>query len=358
MSEEESEPSSEGFQGLKRSTVSSEGREISTACAKQLGELLGCEITARAPDVQPVQKGAVADSDTPLLHQLCKTSGENSLPVHILASRETSGTLAGLQLGKEDDALDSFRKEELDGDGREAFQNLMAAVTGPIASALADAGLPEIEVRDAREVPEPASDPTWLDGDDFIRLRLELTIEDQPNLRLDVLLPRSPSDEAEKTDDTHVVFIESCPDEFDRLEEIASEVAFEVSVVQPANFLEDLEDGTDATAIVVPWEVVGRSGLELVENLIGREELENAIFAMSSEFPRRNQIAAARRAGARSFLRRPYEREEIERRLLAAPDAAGEQNGGNADTEAPEGTAEAARGDAADAAEESDSDES
>ena len=61
----------------------------------------------------------------------------------------------------------------------------------------------------------------------------------------------------------------------------------------------------------MPWEVGGRAGLELLEVLQRDPDTSEVPLLMSSDALTRAMVWSALRAGARSFLMRPYEEEEL-----------------------------------------------
>jgi CheY-like chemotaxis protein len=115
------------------------------------------------------------------------------------------------------------------------------------------------------------------------------------------------------------------PDEIQRglLEELEPDLPLRVTSIDPANLLAELENMGDAGAVIVAWDLGGRSGLELVESLIRDPRTAGARFALASEAPTRGMVQAALRAGATGFLFRPYAAEAVGRFVTTGAEAAG-----------------------------------
>ena len=140
------------------------------------------------------------------------------------------------------------------------------------------------------------------------------------------------------------------PDEAQRgrLEDLEGDLPLTITSIDPANLVAQLESMGDAGAVIVAWDLGGRSGLELVESLVEDPRTAGARFAMASEAPTRGMVQAAFRAGATGFLFRPYDAEAVGRFIGAGAETGAEA--AEAGAEAAEAGAEAA-GTGAEAAE-------
>jgi len=307
------------------------GEKVGESCSADLTALLGREVSLAPSGVERIVADRVADSDAPIVHQLCRATGGLEADVHVLLPRPEAARLAALQLdGDEEDPPDA----PLDAEKRASLQLVTKVVAGALEAVLREEGIDvAIETRDAREIPEPASDPTWLTGEVFQRLRFELAMERLPEGRIDLLLTLEDGPAENGAPGSTILFLADRDTEQESLEELAGTLGWPVSVSTA-----DRLDATcleDAGAIVVPWLVGGRSGLEIVESLTGGEG-ERAPVLMSSEKPTRPMVMAALRAGASSFVRRPYQGEELRRRILEARgehEPAGEQAEGEPDAD-------------------------
>ncbi len=300
------------------------GEKMGESCSADLTALLGREIGLCPSGVERIVADRVADSDAPIVHQLCRASGGLEADVHVLVPRPEANRLASLQLGNDDeDPPDA----PLDGEMRAAFQVVTKLVVGALENVLREEGVDvSVEMRDAREIPEPASDPTWLTGEQFQRVRFDLAMEKLPEGRIDLLLTLEGAAAAAGGPGSTILFLSDRDAERESLEELAEALGWPVSVTAPDRL--DPACVADAGAIVVPWVVGGRSGLEIVESLAG-DGGERPVL-MAAEKPTRTMVVAALRAGAASFVQRPYEGEELRRRIL---EARGEGGEGAADDE-------------------------
>lgn len=288
--------------------------QVVASCGAGLSALLGDAVTARSCAVDACEGPGLVASDAPVMHALCRSEG-GAAPLHVVAGRAEAATLAGLQLGWESAQIRSAVGEELRGELRDAFKTVVAALLEAVCEALGDSAPTGVRVQDAREIPEPASDSSWIEPGCFVRFQLSLQWEDEPDARLQILLPAS-ADASLEAAAQSLIFIEVRSDEFDRLEVIGNALTCDLCVEPPQAFLESLDSELDGAVVIVPWEIGGRSGLELVEMLSRDERMVGLRIAMSSEAPTRGMVAAAMRAGAETFLHRPYLREEVEDRLL------------------------------------------
>ena len=307
------------------------GEKVGEACSADLTALLGREIGLRPSGVERISAERVADSDAPIVHQLCRASGAVEADVHVLIARPEANRLAALQLGNdEEDPPDA----PLDAEMRAALQVSTKLVVGALENVLREEGIDaSIETRDAREIPEPASDPTWLTGERFQRVRFDLAMERLPEGRIDLLLTLEGGSAEAGGPGSTILFVSDRDAERESLEELAEALGWPVSVTSADRI--DPDCVAEAGAIVVPWVVGGRSGLEIVESLAGSSS-DGVPLLMSAEQPTRTMVMAALRAGAASFVRRPYEGEELRRRILEArgESASGPQAGPGVGTDA------------------------
>jgi CheY-like chemotaxis protein len=116
-----------------------------------------------------------------------------------------------------------------------------------------------------------------------------------------------------------IVFIDAAPPEAERGQEIESALGRTCHWMDPATLNADaMEDLAQAAAIVISFDLGNRCGLDLLESLQRDERTRGVRMAVGSAAPTRGSVAAALRAGARSFLCQPYDTDEITRRLFAS----------------------------------------
>lgn len=114
-----------------------------------------------------------------------------------------------------------------------------------------------------------------------------------------------------------VVFIDAAPPEAERGQEIETALGRTCHWMDPGTLNADaMEDLARAAAIVIAFDLGNRCGLDLLESLQRDERTRGVRMAIGSAAPTHGSVAAALRAGARTFLCQPYDTTEIERRLF------------------------------------------
>jgi len=74
-----------------------------------------------------------------------------------------------------------------------------------------------------------------------------------------------------------------------------------------------------AAAVVVAWDLGGRAGLDLLDALARAGGASQPRLALAADGATRAMVVAAARAGARGFLSRPYDVDELAAFLEGAP---------------------------------------
>ncbi|RIK91622.1 MAG: hypothetical protein DCC71_24975 [Proteobacteria bacterium] len=109
-----------------------------------------------------------------------------------------------------------------------------------------------------------------------------------------------------------LVVLDADPAERARVEAAASEIGRPVQTLAPGALIaERLEEIAGAAALVVAWDLDGRAGLDVVDAIARRRDAKPLRIAMSATAATRAMVAAAVRAGATSFLSRPYDVDEL-----------------------------------------------
>ena len=290
---------------------------VAEECAGPAGEALaglverGSKLAAEG--VESLAREELIDGDDPLVDLSCWIQGADAgLDVHVLVEREDALRLALLQQG-EDPA--GAAEAPFDAERCAAFQAASRGLTDALGEALEAAGVGALEARDAREVPEPLSDPGWLIGSRFTALSFSLEIEGLEAFRIAVLLPDG--GDSELLAHRNLFFLSDAQTLPEQLEELAGELGWELAPLELATLLGETaaEELAEATALVIPWQVDGRAGLELAEALRSRSETAALPLLMASHAPSRAMVMAALDAGVESFVTRPYRAEELAQRL-------------------------------------------
>gem|GEM_PF-2993841 len=292
------------------------GGRLSTAVAKDLGALLSVEVQPGKVRADAVETPQVLEEDAPVVHLLGRSGEDGPVGVHLLVSRPDAAMLGALKLEQDPAAA---REGELSSELQEAYGEvgrLLAALLSRLLES--DHGFAPVQVQDCREVPTPLSDDSWLEAGAYWRLRLALELAELPALRLDVLLPRSEdaSLEVESGEELPVLYVDAATDARDQAEDLGEAIGREVQALAPADLSpEDPGPVAEAGAVVVAYDLGGRSGIEFVEHWAQDARTAAVPVLVAAEQPTREMVMAALRAGARSFLMKPLEADELRQRL-------------------------------------------
>ena len=112
------------------------------------------------------------------------------------------------------------------------------------------------------------------------------------------------------------VLIEPDSDERDRMEELGDENGREITAMDPQDFGEDsYETIAESGAVVLAWDLGGRSGLELLEHLVREPRTREIPVLVAHDQVTRPMVECVMAAGGRGFVLRPYRLEDIDRAL-------------------------------------------
>ncbi|MGH0033722.1 MAG: hypothetical protein ACQGVK_01700 [Myxococcota bacterium] len=137
--------------------------------------------------------------------------------------------------------------------------------------------------------------------------------------------------DGEEIDEGGLLLIAPQGEDGGELEALRAGLGMEVVALEAAD---PALDPTGARAVVVEWDLGARTGLDLVESLVRDPRLRGVPIALCSHTPTRARVAAALRAGAKSFLHRPLEAGELSARLgLEAGTPGGDPPESNAEPE-------------------------
>ncbi len=178
-----------------------------------------------------------------------------------------------------------------------------------------------LQLQEAQPLEDASSDTSWLgDGSQWC-IQLELDIEGFDATPFLVLLDQASGEDAEEVpeEEVSVIIIDSDGEERDRIEEEGEEKDKEVEAIDPSDFDDDsLESIEEADAVIVAWQLGGRSGLEFVEHLVHNEQTSGTVALLAHEKATRGMVESALRSGARGFVLRPYDLGEIQKAVAAA----------------------------------------
>jgi CheY-like chemotaxis protein len=282
------------------------------------GEALATELSARlgrtlrfAPaPLQNVGVLELADSDDALVHQpLSFRDAEGGL--HLVMPERDVALLVALEQRADGAALDEASQARLDPAGLAVFSQVVESVVDVASRCFESAKLPALALGEARVVQRPQSDPSWIEDTFYVRLRYAMTVEGFDSGRFDWLVcQRDLVGEAPRG--RTVCFVSIGEAERKRITGLEASLGGAAVIVEPHELTKSLDERVvDASVIVIPWEVSGRSGLELAESLARDRRLASAAILLSASRPTRAQVMAALRAGARGVIAHPCDAESI-----------------------------------------------
>jgi CheY-like chemotaxis protein len=322
------------------SETSSELSDLLASYARALGHELSQRVASgvrlELASAEEISHEGAAQEGEPVAHARYRALGEGAEAIHFVVPVVDAVTLAALLLGLEKEQIREKRSSELDGESIDALGDALKLATSLLARQLSERGaFPGLECEQSlAEIGAPLAEGAWLDPGRYLRARFTLGLDGFPDGRIDVLFAESfvanwtqqafgGADRAASP----VAIVDPDPDAPQQAEALAGFLRRPVVHVDPtalaARDPEAVERVGSAGVVVVAWDLGGRAGLELVETLRRDARTRDARLALASEAPTRGMVEAALRAGASSFLAKPYDAEELRRRLLATAEAPG-----------------------------------
>ncbi len=295
-------------------------RDFAATFSKDLSALLGADASLSVQGTSVAQPDALVCPDA-VVDQLARCEGEPARSLHVLVPVADAVGMGALQAGGEGDAVTEAREGGDFAAHAEAFGEVMKLAAAVLSKLLEPHGVGPLALQDARPLEDAASDTSWLGDAAQWCLRLELGVEGFDGAPLLVLLEKVEGDgEADAAlEDLSVVIIDPDGEERDRIEEVGEQKGREIAAIDPAEFDDDSRESIEeADAVIVAWQLGGRSGLELVEHLVRHEQTSGTPALLAHDLAHRGMVESALRAGARGFVLRPYDVEEIEKAVTAA----------------------------------------
>jgi CheY-like chemotaxis protein len=287
------------------------------ALAGELGARLGRTFSVESGPHQALGVLEIAGDGTPLVHQelrFAKSAGA----LHVVLPQRDARLLVALEQAVPADALDAALAEELDAARCAALAQVMESVVDVMRTSFAAARWPELSPGEPRVVPQPHSDASWLDDSVYLRLRFVLAVEGCEPGQLDILV-RQGDLEGDVPRADSVCFVTLGEAERKRISALEAEIGASAVTIEPRELASALDDRVlGARLVVVPWELLGRSGLEVIEGLAREPRLAGVRLALGFRRPTRALVSAALRAGATDVLSHPYDAAQI-RGALEAP---------------------------------------
>ena len=325
MSEEESDETTEEASetetsGLDAESLSELAKQFAEAYSADLGSLLGPSTKVSVKGTSAVEPAELECADE-IVDQPTRSEGDGPRTVHLLCPVPDAIVLGALQAGLEEDAVGEARDAGDFSAHAEGFGEVMKLATAVLSRLLEPHGIGGLQLQDARPLEDASTDTSWLGDATQWCIRLELDIEGFDAASLMLLLEQAGGESAgdAPVEDLSVVIVDSDGDERDRIEEVGEEKGREIAAIDPADFDDDSRESIEeADAVIVAWQLGGRSGLELVEHLVRHEQTSGTAALLAHDQPTRAMVEIALRAGARGFVRRPYDLAEIEKAVEAA----------------------------------------
>lgn len=301
---------SDGTVQIDRGQFVAQRGAFGDALAAELGARLSRAFGFAPANPQDVGVLELAESDEPLVHQrFGYAQGEGGF--HAVLSKRDAALLAALEQRAEGDAIEAARSADFDEDKLGAFKQVMASVADVLKRSFEGAGMPELAVGDAAVAPSPQSDPTWIADAFYVRFRFAMSVEGFESASFDLIVatgdlvgdaPRGES----------LCFVTLGEEERKRINELEPALEGAVVTIEPRDLAKPLDERVlDATVLVIPWDLAGRSGLELVESLARVPKLAGAAILLGAARPTRAMAVAALRAGARAVVSHPYDAAEL-----------------------------------------------
>jgi CheY-like chemotaxis protein len=286
--------------------------------AAELGARLDRKLTFAATAMRSVSALELTDGDSAVVHQKLRL-GDGRGFAHVVMPGPDAALLAALERRVGDDALQTARAAEIDDESRKAFAQVMESLVDVMRTAFETADLPALAVDETALVENPQSDPSWIDDCFHLRLRYSMTVEGFEDGRLDLLFEQAHV-AADGARSGSICFVTMGESERKRIAALEPSLGVPVATVQPHELAQTLDERVlDATVLVIPWEIAGRSGLELAESLGCDPRLADLSILVGVTRPTRPRLLAALRAGARRLIAHPYQPDEI--RSVVAPPA-------------------------------------
>jgi CheY-like chemotaxis protein len=296
---------SEGAIQIQQAELVGQVDALAEALASELSARLGRTLAFVAAAPQTVGVLELAETDEPVVHQtLLFADAEGG--VHVVLPQRDAALLAALEAGESGEALASAVAAPLDEAATAKLAQVMESVSDVLQRGAESAGLPALAVGEIHVVATPQSEPTWLDDTLWFRLRFAVRPEGLAAGRLDLLFRKGDlvgSAGAAGDGARSVCFVIVGEAQRKKVAEIEGELGGNAVTLEPSDFAKPLDERVlESHLVVIPWDLAGRSGLELAEFLVRDERLGGVPILLAAARPTRAQVFAALRAGARAII--------------------------------------------------------
>lgn len=281
--------------------------------AEAVGRALAEGLSSALPIPAQLEPLAAGETETSIdggaleARARCPLRLDPPLAAWLILPAEDAATLAAIQQGDDKELVEERRANGFDSEQLDPLQELLR----PVASALWQALGREPEPGAELEIEVPVAPDPELPAD-MRRIHYRVVFEGLPECRLELRLPAL--DEGDLP--APLIVIEA--DEQDRAAaaELAEGLGRPVWALDPHDVGADLFPRlAGAAAIVVGWDLGNRAGLDVVEELRIREYTALVPLAMCASEATRSRVQTALRAGARTFLIKPLDADQLRARL-------------------------------------------
>ncbi len=304
------------------------GAEWAAAVSADLSGLFGVETTASGPDLQHAERDALLSKSGVVVCSRCEVAEENAAQLWIVQPLRSALTFTAAKDGKSSDDLAALESGPFEGAVAEAYASAMDLCIGILGRVLdEEAGLPGIQLCESKAIDLPANDEL-IPKHTYRCARFEFEVAGFPTARLDVFfgeelatkwfghMEQTAAESNSEGLGLRIVVIDPSSESRETFTDFAEELDAQIVGLDPSEVGPDsIEEFATASWIVLTWDLGGRSGLELLDELRGDAATRDLNVAIASPAPTHSMVEAALRWGARTFLYQPWDAQEIRERL-------------------------------------------
>lgn len=332
--------------------------------ASGLTGFAGNAVHVRALPPAEVTHEQIGDASASAVLARCHAADEAAAPLLLVLAVADAVTIAALRTGLPKDTILEKRAAGLDPEALEALAELIDLLASAFSRKLEErTTFPGLSRKDGlAEIMAPVTDDSAVSPGAYLRFGFVLCLDGFPDGRLDVLASRAfaqrwlgvapatvdgaaPAEDAasstleapgsggsqhggvsvepEETATGSILLVDPSPDERARADDLEIELAIPVRALDPAERgAISIGAFAEARAIVVAWDLAGRSGLELAESLACDPRTQHVPVLLTASVVTRNMAEAACRAGAVGFLIKPWDAQALAQHLRRPQPAA------------------------------------
>jgi len=318
------------------------------AFGEDLTGLIGSDIQIVEPVVTASHRNNLFDDEVPLAFTKCVSKDGSGTHLIVILPVTDAVVLGALLMVIGSAHIEERKTIGLDAEMLDAYGEIMNVANGILSRALEAIGAgglqagttTEISIDDTENLPEgvyrllrhhiafpdgfgsgrvdivipAASDEAWFGGETADDIPDDETRDEERAQR--EIAREERGEIAEELEIGPIAVVDSNDDDRSDAEGMEDALGVSVWTFEPKEFgLELLEEIAEACAVIVEWDLSGQSGLDVLETLLIDERTRNIPVFLSSSAPTERIVVTALRAGARSFLMKPFDPDEVKRRL-------------------------------------------